>query len=97
MGALVVALIALTGWFFQYKKDRREEDAKHEPRATPALHRQFVTREEFEKHADDIGHRLDKIEEAGEARVIRLYDKIDRTSEATVSRIIEIISKQKKL
>ena len=65
-------------------------------RTNPALHRQFVTREEFEKHAGDIGDRLDKIEVAGEARVIRLYDKIDQTSEKTVDRIIKLISEQPK-
>jgi hypothetical protein len=96
MGALVFALIALTGWFFQYKKDRREEEARHEPRATPALHHQFVTRQEFQGHVEDVGHRLDKIEQAGEARVIRIYDKIDQTSEKTVDRIIKLISEQKK-
>lgn len=92
MGALVVALIALSGWFFQYKKDRREEDAKHEPKASPALHRQFVTREEYERHAADIHDQINALRREGEDRVRRIHERMDKQTD----RIIEVIRDQNK-
>ena len=87
VGATVIILMMISKWLWDYNRSKREEAASYEPRATPALHHQFVTRHEFERHVEDINTRLDKIEEAGEQRVIRIYDKMDKQTE----RIIEII------
>ncbi|HTJ77952.1 MAG TPA: hypothetical protein VL357_03075 [Rariglobus sp.] len=87
LGGAVLVIVFLSSWLFNYRRDQREASGQFEPRATPALHHQFVTRAEFEKHTEDISKRLDKIEEAGEQRVIRIYDKLDKQTE----RIIEIV------
>jgi Tfp pilus assembly protein PilO len=89
MGALVVALIAITGWFFQYKRDRREEEQSSRP--SPALHRQFVTREEFDRHVEEIAAQLVELRREGEDRVRRIHERMDKQTD----RIIEVIRDQK--
>lgn len=52
----MVALAVMFGckWLWDYNRQRRDADAQHEPKATPPLHRQFVTREEFQALAERV-------------------------------------------
>lgn len=100
LGVVVIVLVFLSGWFFDYRRDQREAAGQFEPRATPALHRQFVTREEFEKleqRVDDLRvellEKLDDNNEEGEKRVVKLHERID----ALPSRIITLLRETKGL
>lgn len=61
------------------------------PARTPPLHEEFVTRKEFDRHVETVEDQLTRIEEKGEARVIRIYDKIEETSERQTARLIDAI------
>lgn len=58
IGLVVIALIYLSRWLWDYNRSRREDAGQHEPRAHPPLHVTFASREE---HAELKG-RVDGIE-----------------------------------
>ena len=47
-GMVALAVMFGSKWLWDYSRSRREAEGQHEPKATPPLHRQFVTREEFQ-------------------------------------------------
>lgn len=49
LGYVVFALILLSRWLWDYNRARREEGGQYEPKATPPLHKEYVTRTEVEK------------------------------------------------
>lgn len=89
IGMVIVVLMLLARWMWDRDQAKRAERDEHEPRSNPPLHQAYVTRREFDNHVTEMGRRLDKIEEAGEQRVLRIYDKIDTQTE----RIIESLRK----
>jgi hypothetical protein len=49
VGVIVLTLVLLTRWLWDYNRAKREENALHEPRANPPLHKEYVTREQHAK------------------------------------------------
>lgn len=49
IGIVVICLITLSRWLWDYNRSRREELQQHEPRANPPLHKEYVTREDHKK------------------------------------------------
>lgn len=49
LGIVMLCLIILTRWLWDYNRARREDSAQHEPRANPPLHKEYVTKEQHAK------------------------------------------------
>lgn len=49
VGVVVLSLILLTRWLWDYNRAKREESAQVEPRANPPLHKEYVTKEQHAK------------------------------------------------
>lgn len=58
-------------------------------RPNPSLHRQFVTREEWDRHSAELSLRLTRIEVGGEERVQRIHERIDHQTEQIIAVIRE--------
>lgn len=58
-------------------------------RPDPALHRQFITREEFDKHAALVRDELAQLRADGEDRVRRIHERLDRQTEQLIAVIKE--------
>lgn len=61
LGIFILAAAFLSKWAWDYKRASREDTAAAEPKANPPLHKQFVTREEFQALSgrfEEIGREL---------------------------------------
>jgi len=54
-------------------------------RPNPALHRQFVTREEFDKHTTMVRTELGQLRSEGEDRVRRIHERLDKQTEQIIT------------
>lgn len=48
-GMVVLALMLLTRWLWEYNREQRAKEALHEPKATPPLHTQFAAKADLTK------------------------------------------------
>lgn len=62
---VVLSLIVLTRWLWDYNRARRDDEQRHEPRANPALHLTYATKQEH----SDLATRFD--DELGRERGAR--------------------------
>lgn len=77
IGLVVLVLILLTRWLWDYNKNRREEAALHEPKANPPLHKEYVTRTEHER---DFKILHDDITQGAASRK-RMHGEIDKIAQ----------------
>lgn len=70
IGMLVVGIIFLTRWLWDYNRSRREETQQHEPRANPPLHKEYVTKADYTKESDELKAELKR----HAARRAEIYD-----------------------
>lgn len=54
-------------------------------RPDPALHRQFVSREEYERHVAEVMGQLNAIRHDGEDRVRRIHERMDKQTEQIIT------------
>lgn len=77
IGMLVLGLILLTRWLWDYNKNRREETAQHEPRANPPLHKEYVSKADHDLFRTETNTELKR----HAARRAEIYDEQKRQSE----------------
>lgn len=54
IGILVISLIYLSRWLWDYNRERRDAAAEFEPKASPALHKEYATKVELERIERDF-------------------------------------------
>jgi hypothetical protein len=89
IGVIVLALIFLSRWLWDYNRSRREEAQQFEPKANPALHHTFATKGELERLERDVA----KIEEEQRDDIAALHKRID----AVPDRVIALLKQTKGL
>lgn len=57
-GMLVLGLIFVSRWLWDYRKNTREEDDRKEPKSNPPLHERFISRPEYTRDQEEIDGRL---------------------------------------
>jgi len=67
IGLIVFALIFLSRWLWDYNRNRREEEARSEPRSNPPLHERFVPKVDYDADQTLIDERLNKATESRKA------------------------------
>lgn len=58
MGMIGLAVMQLTRWLWDYNRQRREEEARVEPKSNPPLHERFISRPEYLADQEQIDERL---------------------------------------
>lgn len=58
IGTYVVITVLLTKWYWDYKRQAREEDERKEPKSNPPLHERFISRPEYQADQEKVDERL---------------------------------------
>ena len=58
IGMVVLSLVFLSRWLWDYNRQKREEDERKEPKSNPPLHERFVEVPDYQKDQELIDERL---------------------------------------
>lgn len=84
IGILVLGLVFLTRWLWDYNRSRREDAAQHEPRSTPPLHEKFATKAELaalservDSLSGEIKHGFERLDEKRSVSIAGLHKRLE--------------------
>jgi hypothetical protein len=89
IGLIVIALIYLSRWLWDYNRARREDAEQHEPRANPPLHTTYASKQEhaeLKARVDNIETKIDegfqRLDAKRSSSVAGLHDDLEEAIEA---------------
>ena len=102
LGLVILLLLALR-WWWDVRREIREQASQYEPRSEPPLHKLYVTREDhrqleraFKDFADKVDERFEKLSSTAAASREKVYarlNELDKT-QAGVVEVTRSISQQ---
>ncbi len=96
LGMIVIGLMLMSRWLWDYNRQRREEAAQIEPKSNPPLHERFISRPEYGADQEVLDARLNAATESrrGIHKEIELHghrltslEKGEKHTEATLANI----------
>jgi len=93
IGVAVVLLVLGSKWWWDYQREMRARENRHEPKATPPLHKQYV---DLDTYKDDMTTINVRFSRAAESRKV-IHGEVGKVREEIASIKTDNISQTREL